>query len=101
MADIHVGDVGTQFVVTVTDADGAAVDVSGALTLQLRFRPPSAPTFVCAATPVTDGADGKINYVTQAGDLSEAGEWELQAFVALSGGSWHSDITRFDVLGNL
>ena len=101
MADIHVGDVGTRLTVTLTDETGAAVDVTGASLLEMRLRLPGGGTLTRGATTVTDGSDGQISYVTQAGDLSEAGEWELQAYVVLPGGAWHSDVTRFDVLANL
>lgn len=101
MADIHVADTGTVFTVTVTDAAGAIIDLSAALTLEILFRPLNGLTFTRQAALVTDGSDGQIYYVTQAGDLLEAGEWELQAYVVLPGGAWHSDVTRFDVLANL
>lgn len=103
MADIHVGDVGTQFVITLKDHNGVVLDVTAAITKTLTFQPPrgALTAFERAANFVTDGEDGQIYYVTQAGDLSAAGEWELQAYVELPSGAWHSDITRFDVVGNL
>lgn len=101
MAEIHVGDVGTRFTVTVTDDGGVPVDVSTATTKELKLRPPSGSTLQRAAAFVTDGSNGRLYYDTVAGDLSAPGEWELQAHVILPSGEWHSDITTFDVVGNL
>ena len=101
MADIHVGDIGTRFSVTITDSAGTAVNVSSATTKQLWFKPPSGSTLEKAATFATDGVNGVLYYDAISGDLSAAGEWELQAYVVMPTGTWHSEITRFDVVGNL
>jgi hypothetical protein len=101
MADIHVGDIGTRFTVTITNQAGTAINVSTATTKELWFDPPDSVTLKKAATFTSNGSDGKIYYDAIAGDLATVGEWHLQAYVVMPSGTWHSDITVFDVLGNL
>jgi hypothetical protein len=101
MADIHVGDIGTRFTVTVTNAAGTAVDISTAITKQIWFKPFGATTQKKAATFVTDGTNGQIYYDAVDGFLATVGEWEMQAYIVMPTGTWYSDITRFDVVDNL
>ena len=98
--EIHLNDIGTVFEVVIVDA-GAAVDISGATTLELIFTPPTKPKKVKVAALVSDGRDGKIEYVTVANDLDETGTWKIQAHVVLSNGAWRSEIGSFNVFGNL
>lgn len=88
---IHVGDIGTIIEVTATQA-GVAVDISSANTdAKKKFyvtKPDEDATEVIwqpvFSTP--PGTDGKVRYVTLAGDLNAAGLWELQLWVELT--SW-------------
>lgn len=98
--EIHNGDIGTIFEVTVYDGN-SVVDVSGALTLQLIFGKPSGNTMTKNATLVTDGTDGKIQYITVNGDIDEDGYWTLQAYIRLAAGNWRSNIADFRVYENL
>lgn len=96
-AKIHVGDVGTELVGLVVDQDEAPLDVSGATELVLYLVPPAGsglPTLEKTAVFDTDGTDGLIKYVTQAGDLSVKGTWRIQGYAAGVGG-W-SGSTRED-----
>jgi hypothetical protein len=97
--EVHVGDVGTTFILTVTD--GTAVDVSGATTKQILFGKPNGSTVTKTAAFTTDGTDGKVQYSTVANDLDMAGVWNIQAYVVLAAGSWHSDVTSFVVYPNV
>lgn len=99
-AEIHKGDIGTVFEVTVQE-NGAALNISSATTKQILLRKPSGTVLTKTASFVTDGTNGKISYTTVAGDLSEDGQWKIQAYIVLPTGSWHSDAQRFDVYPNL
>lgn len=102
MAEIHVADVGTAFVCTIVDEDGAVVDVSSATVKQLWFQKPDQSTVAFDAAFVTDGTDGKIRYVTSAAsDLDQSGGWKLQGHVAFGGYVLHSDVHKFKVFANL
>lgn len=99
--EIRVGDIGTAFRLTVRDEGNRVVDIGGATTRQLLFRPPSSATVRKAAVPVTDGSDGMMQYVTVSGDLSEPGTWRMQGYIEISGDAWHTDIVKFRVYENL
>lgn len=101
MADeIHVDDIGTNLVVTLSDG-GTAVNLSSATTKQIILLAPDGTKLTKTATFVTDGTDGKIKYATIAGDLTQEGEWKLQAHVTMLTGEWRSDVQTFDVHPNL
>jgi len=95
--EIHVNDVGTQFVVTIVDCDDVAVDISAFTPLQITFAKPDGTTVVQTASFYTDGTDGKIYYTTIAGDIDTAGTWQLQGLV----GGFYSSIGSFTVNRNL
>lgn len=99
--EIHVGDIGTVFEVTIMDG-ATAVNISGATTKELIFQLPDKTTKLTkTAVFKTDGVDGKLKYTTVAGDLSVAGSWQLQAYIVLTTGGWRSDIGPFTVFSNL
>jgi hypothetical protein len=101
MADeIHAGDIGTQFTVTVSDS-GVVVNLSTASTKEIILSKPSGDKLTKTASLVTDGSDGKIKYVTVANDLDVIGLWKLQVHVILPTGEWHSDVSEFRVYPNL
>ena len=54
-----------------------------------------------AASFVTDGIDGKIEYTTVADDLDQVGMWRLQGEVTFPTGAFPSDKSEFQVMGNL
>lgn len=104
-AEIHLGDIGTIFRVTLYDkaCDGtsAVLDISGATTLEMIFKAPSGAKTTQTATLTGDGTDGQLEYVTVADDLDEVGEWKIQVYVVFPSGSWRSDIGKFTVYANL
>lgn len=99
---LHVGDIGTDIILTITE-DGSTIDVSGVSTKSIIFRKPSGSTVTKAAEFVTDGTNGQIKYVTaSADDLDEDGIWHAQGYVAgLDGWSGKSDRAYFRVKSNL
>lgn len=80
MSTPHVGDIGTVFQITMLDQDGVAADISSATTKQILFEKPDPERTVLikAADWVTDGTDGKIEYVVVNGDLDLAGTWKIR-----------------------
>jgi hypothetical protein len=100
MSDLHVQDTGTVFELTVVDA-GVAIDLSQASAMTILFRKPSGELMVKDAEYVSDGADGKIQYITTQDDLDERGKWLLQGRVALPTGAWSTSIESFVVQLNL
>jgi hypothetical protein len=92
----RLNDVGTAVQATVLDC-GQPLDVSAATVKQIRWKKPSGAYEVRTATFVTDGTDGRIRYVTIAGDLDELGAWEYQAYLELAGRQFHTSLLAFTV----
>lgn len=99
--EMHVGDIGVAFRVTVKNQDDEVVDLSSASSLQINFKQPDGTLLEKTATLYTDGTDGIMQYVSVSGFLNQAGKWQIQGFVEVSGGSWYTDITTFNVSSNL
>jgi len=104
MAQIHVGDVGTAIRLQVIDrVSGPATpcDLSEASDIDMLFRTPGGVCRQKTGALVTDGTDGCIQYLTEAGVLDEAGFWEVQAHVTTADGSWWTETAGFRVSPNL
>ena len=101
-SQIHKGDIGTRFLVTVKD-DGVAVDLTDATLKQLNFRKPDDTILNRSGSSL--GADsissGVIYYDTVAGDLDEAGVYKLQGKVSTPSGTYYTDVYTFKVHSNL
>lgn len=101
--EIHVNDLGTKILVTVTDS-ATAVDVSGAVAAgskQIIIKKPSGTKLEKEAVFNSDGTDGKIYYLIIAGDFDEAGTYKIQGKVIISDGTFYTDIQSFKVHRNL
>lgn len=99
-SEIHLNDVGTRFLATIKD-NGEVVNVSGAPYINFTFKKPDDSLISRSATIYTDGTDGKIYYDTVSGDLDQAGLYKLQGQVALTSGTFYTDIYTFQVYCNL
>lgn len=98
--EIHVEDIGT--IIELTVKEGAAiVDTSTTTTKQIVLMKPDGSTLTKTAAFVTDGTDGKIKYTTIAGDLSVAGDWQVQGLLTYGTGTWHTSTESFQVHPNL
>lgn len=97
---IHVDDIGVQFIVQILD-DGSVLDLSTATSLSIVLRRPDNSALICPATLYTNGSDGKLQYISVDGDLSEAGIWKIQANVHFFTSFFHTSIDTFKVLSNL
>lgn len=103
-AQIHVGDTGTSFELTIKNEQGQIVNLATVTIddIEIIFMKPDGTTLTKTASFVTDGTDGKVKYVTVATDLDAFGTWAIQAYVNyVAGGALHSDIRRFEVIANL
>ena len=100
MAEIHVGDIGTTFQITVNDQDGP-VDLTSVDAMYILFRKPNDTLLQVTPVFVNTGSDGLIKYVTQAGDLDQYGTWQIQARVVFGTDVFSTDIQRFKVQRNL
>lgn len=98
--EIHLGDIGTAFEVTLMDCD-VVVDISSASSIEIIFKKPDKSVVTQTAVFQTDGTDGIIQYITVLGDLDQIGTWYLQAKVTLPTGTWSSDTSKFKVYKNL
>jgi hypothetical protein len=101
VGEIHVGDIGTVFTVTILDQDSAVVDISSATTKNMIFKKPDGTKVTKTGVFVSDGTDGKMKYTTVSGDIDAYGEWKLQGFIDLGSTEWYTDFTKFTVHRNL
>jgi hypothetical protein len=100
-AEIHVGDIGTLFELTLEDGDGVAVDISSATVKELHFRRGDGSALKVTAAFETNGSDGVLQYVTVLGDLNSAGDWEVQPYLEMVDWRGHAGTVRFVVWSNL
>lgn len=99
-SEIHEGDIGTKLLITVTD-DGSIVDISGATTKDIFIKKPNGAILSRTGVLETDGTDGKMYYITIAGDLDVAGNYKIQGRVVLPAGSFYTSTATFKVHCNL
>lgn len=101
MESVQKSAIGVAIKATIIE-DDVAVDVSAVSTKELVFRKPAGTIVTKSAAFVTDGLDGKVQYVTESGFLDAIGAWEVQAYVVFPGGfNGRSDIQSFEVRENL
>lgn len=99
---IHIEDIGTIFQVEIVDCAGVAIDIQSATVKQIKFKKPNGITVTHDAVFASGGTDGLLNYTVIAGDLDIVGEgWQIQGFVTLPTGEWHSDEGAFTVWEHL
>lgn len=102
--EIHLGDIGTIFRVTIKEIDAgvaATIDISGAITKELIFIKPSRTKVIQTADFTNAGTDGKMQYTAILGDIDEVGWWSIQGYVEMATGEWRTNIQQFRVFGNL
>lgn len=99
--EIHVDDVGTQFICTIYNQDGSVQELDDATSLAINFYTPSRETKEREAVLYTDGMDGKIVYTLADGDIDESGLWSYQAVIEFMTGRWSTNIEKFTVYPNI
>jgi hypothetical protein len=98
--EIHKNDIGVKFEATFKDGS-TVIDISNASVKQLIFEKTDGTTVTQTANFLTDGSDGIIYYTTILGDLDQSGDWQVQGYIEMSTGKWHSDIYAFTVYSNV
>ena len=102
--EMHVDDYGTDFELAVLSrSNNKPLPLAGTLIRLFLFQPPTVEAFMREAellTPPT-GADGKLVYTFEDGDITEAGTWYVQALIQDDDGRWHTDIESFEVGANI
>jgi len=99
--EIHIGDIGTVFEVTLLD-DEVVEPIDGATLMEIIFVKPDKTKVTNIASWSSDGIDGKMRYVISLDtELDQKGTWKIQGIVTFATGKWHSDIDSFKVYENL
>ena len=98
--DIHVGDI-VQFISTILDQNGIAVNLSSATTKDFLLQKPDGTFLTKAGSFYTDGTDGILMYITTNSDLNQSGSWRFQWHVIYTSNEQHTDVIKFKVLANL
>ena len=98
---IRVGDVNTALEIELLENCAAALATGGATLKNIIIARPDGTTFTRAAVFTSDGADGKIYILSEAGDLTMSGTYYIQAYLELPAWQGHSDIGEFEVYDNL
>lgn len=97
---IRVDDLGTILELTVIE-NGHAKDISAATTLSFVIVRPDQTVITRTAEFSTTGIDGKIQYLSVAGDFSIEGLYTMQAAITLPGWSGHTSFSSFRAISNL
>jgi hypothetical protein len=99
--EIHVGDIGVKFIVTIKDG-ADIVNISTASTKELIFEKPGGDCLIKTTSFVTDGSDGKMYWETNLiTDLDEAGEWLIQGKIVMPILTAHTNKDSFKVYENI
>lgn len=99
--EIHVGDKGTQFTVTLYDGT-SIVDLSAATNISLEFKLPAGTIVTGTASIIGSGTAGQFMFTADTSTTWSAdGKWRMQAVVSFSASKFRSDIYEFRVFPNL
>ena len=100
MNNIQVGAVNLLIQLAIREGYGV-LDVSSATTKQLIIKKPNGVKITGDASFQTDGTDGLIYYRTVAGDLDQAGTYNVQAYIEMPSFSGYTTPTSFQVASNI
>ena len=102
MTSMRKGDIGTVLRWTVSE-NGQAVDVSPAITKQVKIIKPNGTQITKSLSNSTkdsdrkDGTDGRVEYVTVAGDIDQKGTYNWQLFIVVNNWTGNSQRGTFIV----
>lgn len=99
--EVHVGDIGTALRITLTEDCTTILNLTGSSSITMYLLKPDASVLTVTASTVGSPVDGIVEYLTQAGDLDQAGTWKIQVQVQFPSGTWKSNIEKFKVYPNL
>ncbi len=89
--NFHVSDVGAVRELTVKEK-GVVLDISGGTSMQVTAFRPDGTSFTRTPTFVGTGSDGKVQWITESGDLTLEGVYHDQLKLTL--GSWTGSADR-------
>ena len=98
--EVHTGDVGTKFKLTIYDGS-TIVDVSSSTSKYIKFEKPGGTDITKAASFDTDGTDGIIYYTSESGVLDTVGVWKMQAIIGFTANEFRSNVETFRVYPNI
>lgn len=108
LVQAHLYDVGVEVEVQFVWDDPSSppgrlspYDVSDADELRVYVERPDGAVFLRPGRIVSDGSDGRVRYVSLAGDLSQRGTWKVQGWSRRGAEYLASDVTTFEVAYNL
>src|SRR5689334_2910778 len=99
--EIHIEDVGTNFLVTIYDQNSQIVNLETATSFVIRFGKPDGSSFDKTAILYTDGLDGKVVYALESGDIDMSGRWSYQIIVSFEDTLFHTNVQDFVVYKNI
>ncbi len=99
-ADLHVNDVGTVLRFTIKEA-GVPLDLASVTSKKLKLEKKDKTTLYKDLSFTTSGSDGKVEYITAAGDLDQKGKLRAQVYLESSDGKWHTSIVEWEVEANI
>jgi len=92
------GDWGVEFEITCVDETGAAINVSSAITKEIKFLRPDATVLTKPASFVGSGSDGKIKASLSSTDAPQlVGRWPYCAHIVTTGFEFHTQEDTFAV----
>ena len=100
--DVHVGD-SLTVTLSLVKCDGSIQSVLGASVQQIILKGPTT-RLVKTSTFVTDGSDGQIQALVDAGEIDETGTWKVQGTVTIPDSPdlvYNSEIKEFPVVENI
>lgn len=97
MDTIRLEDTGVKIDPVMVDPDGNVINISAASAITFHFQKPDGSVLSVTGALDTDGTDGKVKYVTQAGNIDQVGTWQYQVYVTLADGPLHSEKAKFKV----
>jgi len=98
--NIQVGAVDMLVELEVREGYGV-LDISSATTKNIIIEKPDNTLITASATFLTDGKDGLIYYRTVAGDLNQAGVYNVQAYIVMPTFTGYTTPISFTVYANL
>lgn len=100
--NIQVGTIGLVIELKIKK-NNSVMDVSSASVKQIIILKPDGITkTINTATFSTNGTDGLIRYVTTgSGEINQAGDYQVQGYLEMSGVKSYTSIVQFHVVSNL
>jgi hypothetical protein len=100
-SDIQKDAIGAIIELTIQQK-GSIINISSAsATKQIILKKPDNTKLTKTASFTTDGTDGKLQYITIAGDIDQIGDWQAQAYIVMVGFIGYTSPITFTVNDNL